>query len=239
MKPSQWKSVMLRLLDGVRCEVNTPVPALAELRARIIETDPAVPETRERLEQEMEALFNSQRSLRQAAESYTHKYAREILDATTAGRERVALLMKRHPEIDPEEHSRLRAADAQNATNNAESILPGQAAPEGKSDPRWQAIMQIGDFVEEEPDEIWRFILRWGVSDDADLRAAIGVLLLERLLEHHFVRFFALVEETARKNPNFADTFLRCWKLGQAEEQGNSERFEVLQSECKRAGNNH
>ncbi len=128
--------------------------------------------------------------------------------------------------------SRSSVADAIEA---AEKILPGHCAPEGEEDPRWQAIIKVEDFVEDEPDAIWSFILRWGVSDDDDLRTAIGVLLLEHLLEHHFARFFPLVERAARKNPKFADTFLRCWKLGKAKEEHNSSRFEALRLECEKA----
>ncbi len=56
--------------------------------------------------------------------------------------------------------------DVSQAIERAERILPGQAAAEGESDPRWQAIMLIEDFIEEEPDSIWPFILRWGVNHD-------------------------------------------------------------------------
>jgi hypothetical protein len=123
--------------------------------------------------------------------------------------------------------------DVSQAIERAERILPGQAAAEGESDPRWQAIMLIEDFIEEEPDSIWPFILRWGVNHDEDLRTAIGVLLLEDLLEHHFARFFPLVEEATRRNSNFANTFRKCWKLGQAAENGNAEAFDALQSQCR------
>lgn len=125
--------------------------------------------------------------------------------------------------------------DASEAIKQAESILPGHAAPEGENDLRWQAIMRIEDFIEEEPDAIWPFILRWGTSDDEDLRTAIGVLLLEHLLGYHFPRFFPLVEDSVRRSPHLADTFLRCWKMGQAKEPVNSERFDALQVECRNA----
>jgi hypothetical protein len=47
-----------------------------------------------------------------------------------------------------------------------EAILPGKAAPDGELDPRWQGIMRIEDFIPEEPDAVWAFILRWGCHED-------------------------------------------------------------------------
>ena len=61
----------------------------------------------------------------------------------------------------------------------AESVLPGEAAPEGEIDPRWQAIVAVGEFIEEEPEAVWSFIVRSGASPDEDLRAAIATCLLE------------------------------------------------------------
>jgi len=58
--------------------------------------------------------------------------------------------------------------DVRDAVASAERILPGLAAPEGARDPRWQAIIAIADFIQEEPDAIWSFILRWGISVDED-----------------------------------------------------------------------
>lgn len=48
------------------------------------------------------------------------------------------------------------------AIAKAEAVLPGQAAPEGDIDPRWQGIIAVGAFIETEPDAVWSFIVRWG-----------------------------------------------------------------------------
>jgi len=124
--------------------------------------------------------------------------------------------------------------DVWDAIASAERILPGEAAPEDTRDPRWQAIIAVGHFIQEEPDAIWSFILRWGSSPDEDLRTAVATCLLEHLLEYHFTRFFPQVEEVVRSNPMLADTFSRCWKLGQAKEEDNAKRFDGLQAECRR-----
>jgi hypothetical protein len=122
--------------------------------------------------------------------------------------------------------------DVWDAIASAERILPGEAAPEDTRDPRWQAIIAVGNFIQEEPDAIWSFILRWGISADEDLRDAVATCLLEHLLEYHFSRFFSQVEEAVRSNPMLADTFSRCWKFGQAKEEDNAKRFDGLQAEC-------
>ena len=124
--------------------------------------------------------------------------------------------------------------DVWDAIASAERILPGEAAPEDTRDPRWQAIIAVGHFIQEEPDAIWSFILRWGSRPDEDLRTAVATCLLEHLLEYHFTRFFPQVEEVVRSNPMLADTFSRCWKLGQAKEEDNAKRFDGLQAECRR-----
>jgi hypothetical protein len=123
--------------------------------------------------------------------------------------------------------------DVWDAIERAERILPGPAASEGESDPRWQAIVAIGDFIQEEPDAIWSFILRWGSNADEDLRTAVATCLLEHSLQRHFRRFFPRVEEAVRSNPLLADTFLKCWKFGQAKEGGDAKRFDSLRAECK------
>jgi len=67
------------------------------------------------------------------------------------------------------------------------------------------------------------------------LRTAVATCLLEHLLGHHFSRFFPRVEEATRSDALLADTFSKCWKFGQATEEGNAKRFDRLQAECRKA----
>jgi len=124
------------------------------------------------------------------------------------------------------------------AIESAERILPGNAAPEGEDDPRWQAIIKIGNFVQSEPDAIWSFIVRWGCSDDEDLRDAVATCLLEHLLEFHFDSVLPRLEEAVQGNALLGDTFARCWKFGQAKEEGNAQRFDKLKANCRRFNRN-
>jgi hypothetical protein len=119
------------------------------------------------------------------------------------------------------------------AIAKAEAILPGLAAPEGDIDPRWQAIIKIEEFIREEPDAIWIFILRWGCCADEDIRAAVATCLLEHLLEHHFARFFPKVSAAVVENILFADTFAKCHKFGQSGHEGKAERFDDLLKKCR------
>src|SRR5262249_8707719 len=84
------------------------------------------------------------------------------------------------------------------------------------------------------PQEVWEFISRWGISTSEDTRSAIAVCLLEHLLDYHFSKYFPQVDHLARKEPLFADTFSRCWKFGVSEKPNNAKRFERLQRFCKR-----
>ena len=122
---------------------------------------------------------------------------------------------------------------AADAIRRAEQVLPGSAAPDGEQDPRWQAIIEVAEYISEESEAAWEFIARWGKYEDEDLRAVIATCALEHLLEKHFDTFFLRVEAAARSSPAFADTVLRCWKLGQAELPANARRFESLQEQCR------
>jgi hypothetical protein len=121
----------------------------------------------------------------------------------------------------------------QEALAAAEQLLPGHPAPEGAEDPRWQAIIQVGNFIEHEPEVIWPFVLRWGSHEDEDVRAAVATCLLEHLLEHHFETIFPLVETAARSNAWFGKTTAQCWKFGQAKEPSCAQRFDRLLSDLR------
>lgn len=125
-------------------------------------------------------------------------------------------------------------ANVHYAIQAAEALLPGRPAPDGKNDPRWQAIMKIEDFVESEPEAIWPFVLKWGsLPDEEDLSAAIATLLVERLLQFHFDLIFPRVRAAAQSNVWFARTFAKSWKLGQAEEAARAEQYDKLLSEIR------
>jgi hypothetical protein len=100
---------------------------------------------------------------------------------------------------------------AEQAIEAAERVLPGEPAPEGDSDPRWQAIIAVGEFVKTDPETLWPFALRWGSHSNEDLRMAIATCLLEHLLEHHFDTLIERVEAAAMKSPEFAWTLRPCW----------------------------
>jgi hypothetical protein len=124
--------------------------------------------------------------------------------------------------------------DVHHAIQSAERILAGPAAPDGARDPRWQAIIEVGEYIDVEPDAVWLFIERWGTHSDDDLRAAIATCLLEHLLEVRFEAFFPRVQRLVRANRCFADTFVGCAKFGQSEESSNSRQFDALKREASK-----
>jgi hypothetical protein len=117
------------------------------------------------------------------------------------------------------------------AIRRANLILPGRPAPDGQNDPRWQAIIAVGEFIRTEPEAVWAFVDRWGKHANDDLRAAIATCLLEHLLEYHFDLLFPRVERQVSRSKRFADTFSRCSKFGQAETPRNAARLDRLLKE--------
>ena len=122
----------------------------------------------------------------------------------------------------------------QRAIARAERILPGRPAPDGKPDPRWQAIIRVGAFIETQPEPVWQFAHRWGKHAQADLRMAVATCLLEHLMEHHFELVFPRVRQAAFESVRFARTFSSCWSFGQSEDPKNAARIKRLQSQLRR-----
>jgi hypothetical protein len=116
----------------------------------------------------------------------------------------------------------------QEALLAADKMLPGIPSPDGTTDPRWQAIIRVGDFVEHEPEAIWPFVQKWGSHEDEDVQAAIATCLLEHLLEYHFDLLFPRVEIVAKLSSCFAKTTAKCYKLGEAKEPTRAARFDGL-----------
>ncbi|NVM57588.1 MAG: hypothetical protein HWN51_05660 [Desulfobacterales bacterium] len=46
----------------------------------------------------------------------------------------------------------------QEAIREAEELLPGMPVPDGEEDPRWQAIIAIGEFIQTHLEEVWSFV---------------------------------------------------------------------------------
>jgi hypothetical protein len=119
------------------------------------------------------------------------------------------------------------------AIKRANSLLPGAPVAEGEEDPRWQAIIGVGDFVETNPDEVWQFARRWAGYPQEDVRDAIACCLLEHLLEHHFRLILPRIEQAIAEDRLFADAFSRCWKFGLEAGTDDSKEFDRLQAQCR------
>jgi hypothetical protein len=125
-------------------------------------------------------------------------------------------------------------AAVRRAIARAQSVLPGRPAPDGQPDPRWQAIIRVGTFIESHPEPVWEFARRWGKHAQADLRAAVATCLLEHLLEHHFETLFPRVRREALASVRFADTVASCWPFGFAALPRNLARMQRLKRELRR-----
>ena len=129
-------------------------------------------------------------------------------------------------------HGPLRRAIAR-----ANAILPGRPAPGGQRDPRWQAIIRVGDFIETHPDEVCAFALQWAKVRGKDLGAAIYCRLIEHLLEQHFDRLFPVMRQAALQNARVAEFFYPytgLWKFGQAKLPKNQARLRRLAAVLER-----
>ena len=120
------------------------------------------------------------------------------------------------------------------AIRRAERLLPGKPRPDGKRDPRWQAIILVGDFIESDPLPVWEFAAKWGRHPSKDLRMAIATCLLEHLLEYHFDLIFPRIQEAVRQSKRFRATLGICAKCGQAEKARNSRRLDSLTRHSER-----
>jgi hypothetical protein len=92
----------------------------------------------------------------------------------------------------------------------------------------------IADHIEEEPEQVWDFVARWGGHAQDDLRMAIACCLLEHLLEYHFELIIPRVAARVVKDRLFANTFSSCAKFGQSKWSGNEGRFDALKAWCGR-----
>lgn len=108
--------------------------------------------------------------------------------------------------------------------------------PEGTPDPRWQAMVEVGEFVGSNPEEVWQFASRWGCSSDANLREAVAACLVEHLLEHHFHSVFPRVRELASRNPVFADTVRRSWSFGETWNPADLQEWRSFQESLRNDG---
>jgi len=116
----------------------------------------------------------------------------------------------------------------QRAIARAEALLPGTPASEGARDPRWQAIIRVGEFIPSEPGEVWTFTIKWAKHPQQDLRAAITTCLIEHLLEVHFDSLFPRLRTESLRSIRFARCVTSCWSFGQAEEAMNASRMRRL-----------
>lgn len=96
---------------------------------------------------------------------------------------------------------------------------------------RWQAAIALAEqgHCEYAPDLIWPLVVKWGSSEDEDVRAAISTCVLEHILECHFEEYFGKSKEIIEAgNILFLDTFSTCSKFGQTKLPENAARFDKL-----------
>ncbi|NLS98305.1 MAG: hypothetical protein GXX96_39750 [Planctomycetaceae bacterium] len=77
-------------------------------------------------------------------------------------------------------------------------------------DPRWQALIDVGEHMDSSPDEIWEFIEDTRRDADEDLEAALTTVLLEHLVEQH-AHIRSKVIALAETDPQIKRMLQGCW----------------------------
>ncbi|MCS6776622.1 MAG: hypothetical protein RMJ43_07220 [Chloroherpetonaceae bacterium] len=103
---------------------------------------------------------------------------------------------------------------------------------------RWGVLVLLGSYCEEHPEVLWPLVTRWGSMRSRSLRAAVGVCILEHLLEYHFAEYFVQIQKwLAEGNRRFRLTVCVCGKFGQAEEPENAVALDALKAALRCPGN--
>ena len=87
------------------------------------------------------------------------------------------------------------------AIEKAKATLNCQPVEEGR-DPRWQAIIDVSEYLGSDPESIWTFIEELHDTQDEDLQSALATCLLEHLIEQH-PQYQVRAESLAAKSPEF------------------------------------
>ena len=91
---------------------------------------------------------------------------------------------------------------------------------------RWQSIIIVGEFIEKMPEKVWDVILKYGNSQDEDMRNAIATILLEHLFEFDFNQYFAKLKNEIRNgNVQLIDTLKGCSTFGVSDYQKQIDNF--------------
>jgi hypothetical protein len=128
-------------------------------------------------------------------------------------------------------------AGLKRAIARAEALLPGRYPRRMKRDPRWLAIIKVGEFIETHPIEVCNFALKWARVRNGDIGGAIHCCLIEHLLEHHFDLVFPMMRRAAFNNLWIADNFTPYspyFQFGQAELPKNAARLKRLARQLER-----
>jgi len=76
---------------------------------------------------------------------------------------------------------------------------------------RWQAMIVVGEFIEDRPHDVWRIVEQYGCSPDQDMRAAVATVLLEHLIEHGGDEAHQKAQGLAMRSELLANTLRMCW----------------------------
>jgi hypothetical protein len=105
----------------------------------------------------------------------------------------------------------------------------GALIPALRGGRRWRLFALLGDLVESHPRELWPIVERWGAARSPEIRSAVGVCLLEHLLENRFDRGLSRVSRILEAGGRrFAFTVRCAYRLGEAARPRNRKALDDL-----------
>lgn len=91
---------------------------------------------------------------------------------------------------------------------------------------RWQATIIIGEFIEDDPERVWRVARQLAMSTKSDVRAAAATVLLEHLLQYHPKKMLPrFTEELRRGDKRVLDALGACWNFGSGAHKGRIQKL--------------
>lgn len=91
-----------------------------------------------------------------------------------------------------------------------------------------EGIDALGAIAPADPEAVWEFVAIVSEHPDEEVQQLAATRLLGPILEYHFAAFVTRIEERVTADATFARLFLRCPKIGQANEPANAASFDRL-----------
>lgn len=103
------------------------------------------------------------------------------------------------------------------SNDQVQALAKAWAAAQGiahalRSESEWQAIYDVQDLADQEPDVLWEVVLNvLKLRPSEEVLGMLAASPLEDLIQDHGLRFVDRVEDEAGRNPAFAELLPKVW----------------------------